>query len=63
MEIFLFIKGILVKDEIFNFVFSDFNNTPNLRLKFIDDACSRSIFTMAKTTQILFTSQINQILT
>lgn len=40
MEIFLFIKGILVKDEIFNFVFSDFNNTPNLRLKFIDDSCS-----------------------
>lgn len=38
MDIFLYIKGILVKDEIFNFVFSVFNNTQNLRLKFIDDA-------------------------
>lgn len=46
MEIFLFIKGILVKDEIFNFVFSVFNNTQNLRLKFIDDACSVGPFSL-----------------
>lgn len=63
MDIFLFIKGILVKDEIFNFVFSGFKNTQNLRLKFTNDAFAGLHHCYALNPESNFAAQIKQLLT
>lgn len=63
MDIFLYIKGILIKDEIFNFVFSDFNNTQNLRLKFIDYAFAGLHHRYGLNPESNFAAQIKQLLT
>ncbi len=63
MDIFLSIKGILVKDEIFNFVFSEFNNTQHLRLKFIDYAFAGVHYRYGSNLEDNFAAQIKQLLT
>lgn len=63
MDIFLYIKGILVKDEIFNFAFSALNNTQNLRLKFIDDAFTGLHYRYGSNPEGNFAAQIKQLLT